>query len=337
MALNNSQYNIIMRIYDKRQQANRHNRERRIEEVYSAVPRIREIDASISSVAVSRAKELLFGGCETARSLQLSESMQQLIQEKNDLLEANGFSPDYMEPVYDCNACKDTGYIGDEKCRCFKQAVIDMLYTQSNLKQILCRENFDTFSFSYYNDDIPNPVNNLTPYQNIRKVYSLCREFIDNFDTSFQNILFYGDTGTGKTFLSNCIANELLQRSKSVIYLTAISLFDLFSKQAFSNDADDIITSKDLEQYLFDCDLLIIDDLGTESPNSFTNSKLFYCLNERFLREKSTIISTNLSLEMINSLYSERIYSRLVSNYTLLKLFGDDIRIKKKLNNLSLD
>ena len=332
MALNNSQYNIIMRIYDQRQSENRHNREHRIEEVYAAVPRIKEIEDAISSSAVARAKELLFGGNETERSLQLSESIKTLIQEKTALLEKNGFSSDYMELKYDCDACKDTGYIGDEKCHCFKQAVIDMLYTQSNLKQVLRKENFDTFSFSYYNDDIPNPVNNLTPYQNIKKVHSVCQEFIENFDTSFQNILFYGDTGTGKTFLTNCIANELIKRSKSVIYLTAISLFDLFSKQAFSNDADDVITSKDLEQYLFDCDLLIIDDLGTESPNSFTNSKLFYCLNERFLREKPTIISTNLSLEMINGLYSERIYSRLVSNYTLLKLFGDDIRIKKKLN-----
>lgn len=337
MALNNSQYNIIMRIYDQRQLNNRQERMQRIEEVYSAVPRIKDIETELSSVAIARAKELLFCNEETKHSEQLSETMQSLISEKFALLEENGFADDYMELRYNCNSCKDTGYIDDEKCQCFKQAVIDMLYTQSNLKQVLCKENFDTFSFSYYNDDIPNPVNNLTPYQNIRKVYSTCKEFVENFDSSFQNILFYGDTGTGKTFLTNCIANALLQRSKSVIYLTAISLFDLFSKQAFSNDSDDIVTSKDLEQYLFDCDLLIIDDLGTESPNSFTNSKLFYCLNERFLREKSTIISTNLSLEMINGLYSERIYSRLISNYTLLKLFGDDIRIKKKLNNLSLD
>lgn len=332
MALNNSQYNIIMRIYDRRQSDNRHDLEQRTAEVYATVPRIKEIEDALSTAAMARARELILRGGETERSGELSLSMQALIDEKASLLRENGFAPDYMELRYSCDSCKDTGYVGDEKCQCFKQAVIDMLYTQSNLKQVLDKENFDTFSFSYYNDDIPNPVNNLTPYQNIKKVHSACKDFIENFDTDFQNILFYGDTGTGKTFLTNCIANELLKRSKSVIYLTAISLFDLFSKQAFNNDADDVITSKDLEQYLFDCDLLIIDDLGTESPNSFTNSKLFYCLNERFLREKSTIISTNLSLEMINGLYSERIYSRLVSNYTLLKLFGDDIRIKKKLN-----
>ena len=332
MALNNSQYNIIMRIYDRRQSDNRHDLERRTGEVYAAVPRIKDIEDAISTAAMARARELILRGGETDRSKELSLSMQALMDEKAALLKENGFAPDYMELRYSCDSCKDTGYVGDEKCQCFKQAVIDMLYTQSNLKQVLDKENFDTFSFSYYNDDIPNPVNNLTPYQNTKKVHLACKDFIENFDTDFQNILFYGDTGTGKTFLTNCIANELLKRSKSVIYLTAISLFDLFSKQAFNNDTDDVITSKDLEQYLFDCDLLIIDDLGTESPNSFTNSKLFYCLNERFLREKSTIISTNLSLEMINGLYSERIYSRLVSNYTLLKLFGDDIRIKKKLN-----
>lgn len=331
MALSNSQYGIIMRIYDQRQFQNRHALESRINEVYEKVPRIREIETLITTTAVTRAKELLFSGEETAYSKQLSANMQKLIDEKNLLLTRNGFSADYMELQYQCPRCKDTGYEGQEKCRCFRQAVIDMLYTQSNIKQILSRENFNTFSLDYYDDTTVNQLTGLTPYRNMQKVYDTCRQYVDDFGTSFSNLLFYGDTGTGKTFMTNCIAKELLERSHSVIYLTAISLFDLFSRQAFSTDSDDIISSKELEQYLFDCDLLIIDDLGTESPNSFTNSKLFYCLNERLLREKSTIISTNLSLDMINKLYSERIASRILSNFTLLKLYGEDIRMKKKL------
>lgn len=331
MALCNSQYDTIMRIYDRRRLKNRHDRELRVSKVYSAVPRIKEIEDEISSAAVENAKEFILSGKEFSAEY-IREKISRLTEEKQRLLKEHGFPSDYMEIRHDCNLCMDTGYVNGVKCQCFKQAVIDMLYTQSNLRHILNKENFDTFSFSYYDDDVPNPVNNLTPYQNIRKVHSVCLEFIDSFDTSFQNLLFYGNPGTGKTFLTNCIAGELLKRSKSVIYLTAHSLFDLFAKQ-ISNGDEDLISSGDLEQYLFGCDLLIIDDLGTESPNSFTNSKLFYCINERFLREKSTIISTNLSLEMINGLYSERIYSRLVSNYILLKLFGDDIRIKKKINS----
>jgi len=330
MALNNSQYDIVMRIYDKRRFENNHLRELRIQEVYDKIPRIRDIEAAVASTAVRRAKELLFSDTETELSKKLANDISALSAEKSDLLIANGFSSDYMELQFQCPDCKDTGYIDNVKCKCFRQAVIDMLYTQSNLKQILVNENFSTFTLEYYDNATPNPITGLTPYQNMLKVHKICTRFIETFPSS-QNLLFYGETGTGKTFMTNCIAKELIEKSFSVIYLTAISLFDLFEREAFGSDPEDSMSTRDLEQYLFDCDLLIIDDLGTESPNSFTNSRLFYCLNERLLRNKSTIISTNLTLDTINGLYSERIASRILSNYTLLKLYGDDIRMKKKL------
>ncbi|MBQ9765347.1 MAG: ATP-binding protein [Lachnospiraceae bacterium] len=334
MALNNSQYDVVMRIYDQRRFQNNHSRELRIAEVYDKVPRIKELESAISSSAVRRAKELIFaGGDENELTRQLADTMDNLIKEKNDLLISNGFDEDYMELRYQCPHCKDTGYVGDTKCSCFKQAVIDMLYTQSNLKQILSTENFDTFNAEYYDNTTPHPITGQTPYQNIQKIHSTCVRFVEEFTESPNNLLFYGESGTGKTFMTNCIAKELIEQSHSVIYLTAISLFDLFEKQAFGTDYDDALSTKDLEQYLFDSELLIIDDLGTESMNSFTNSKLFYCLNERLLRGKSTIISTNLTLEALTSLYSERISSRIISNYTLLKFYGDDIRMKKKLSH----
>ena len=143
-----------------------------------------------------------------------------------------------------------------------------------------------------------------------------------------KNIFFYGNTGVGKTFLSNCIAKELLDAGYSVIYFTAFQLFDILSKGVFEKDADAIAA----HQNIFDCDLLIIDDLGTELSNSFTTSQLFLCVNERILRQKSTIISTNLNLEQIAEIYSERTLSRISSNYSFIKLFGDDIRIKKRLS-----
>ncbi len=330
MALNNSQYDIVMRIYDKRRFENNHLRDLRIREVHDKVPHIREIEAAIASTAVRRARELLSRDEETALAKSLSADIAALALEKEKLLIANGFSKDYMELWYNCPECKDTGYVNNFKCKCFRQAVIDMLYTQSNLKQILINENFSTFTLEYYDNTKVNTVTGLTPYQNMQKVQRTCLRFVEEFPSA-QNLLLYGETGTGKTFMTNCIARELIEKSFSVIYLTAISLFDLFEKQAFGADPEDTLTTRDLEQYLFDCDLLIIDDLGTESPNSFTNSRLFYCLNERLLRNKSTIISTNLTLDTINSLYSERIASRVLSSYTLLKLYGDDIRMKKKL------
>lgn len=148
-----------------------------------------------------------------------------------------------------------------------------------------------------------------------------------NFQREFRNLLFYGDTGVGKTFLTHCIAGELLERTFSVIYFTASQLFDIFAKKQFDKDEAAMLDY----EHVYDCDLLIIDDLGTEFSNTFTTSQLFVCLNERLLRKKSTIISTNLSLDDLNMLYSERVFSRITSAYTVLRMTGDDIRIQKKL------
>ena len=164
---------------------------------------------------------------------------------------------------------------------------------------------------------------------NIKNAYCIAQEFVTSFADEFRNLFLYGDTGVGKTFLSNCIAKELIDRSFSVIYLTSFELFDTLAKSKFEKEK----AAESMCEHIFDCDLLIIDDLGTELANSFTISQLFLCLNERLLRRKSTIISTNLSLESLVDIYSERTFSRITSNYTMLKLTGDDIRIKKKLMN----
>lgn len=201
------------------------------------------------------------------------------------------------------------------------------MYTQSNLKSVLEKENFSTFSFSYYSDEQTNPATGLSARETAQNAVAECRNFIAGFTKEFSNLFLYGDTGVGKTFLSNCVAKELLDRGHSVIYFTAFELFHVFEKNVFERAQDMALPY----QNIFDCDLLIIDDLGTELSNSFTVSQLFLCLNERILRKKSTIISTNLGLNQLAEIYSERTFSRISSNYTMIKLFGDDIRIKKKL------
>lgn len=325
MSLTNTQYDEIMRDYEARQTQNRHIQELHIQEVYRKVPKLKELDDEIASVSVARAKELL-SGSEAALE-ELHRQLEQLQKQKKELLTESGYPLNYLDMPYTCPDCKDTGYIDGKRCHCFMQASIDLVYTQSNLKSILEKENFSTLSFSYYSDDHINPATNLSALATAKNAYDESLRFIKNFDDEFSNLFFYGDTGVGKTFFSNCIAKELLDSGHSVIYFTAFELFHIFEKNVFERDVE----MAEPYQNIFDCDLLIIDDLGTEMSNSFTTSQLFLCLNERILRRKSTIISTNLGLNQLADTYSERTFSRVSSHYTMIKLFGDDIRIKKKL------
>lgn len=324
MGLSNSQYDEIMRGYDARQLKNKRILDERIRLAYLKEPRLEEIDHAISSCSIASARRLLEGDSAALSSLHAEISA--FRKERESLLSKLGYAPDYFEPIYTCPDCKDTGYINNRKCHCLKQAIIDTIYTQSNIKEILERENFQTFSYEYFSDEIRNPVTGLTSLATIKKAVQECRHFISDFNNKPKNLLLYGETGVGKTFLSNCVAKELLDQSYSVIYFTAFQLFDILSKGVFEKDADAIAAN----QNIFDCDLLIIDDLGTELSNSFTISQLFLCVNERILRQKSTIISTNLSMNQIADIYSERTLSRILSSYTTLKLFGDDIRIRKR-------
>lgn len=327
MAINNSQYDAIFRNYAQKQVHNRDILDKRRKTVYNLIPELENIHNSISLLSVQQARKLLNGDENALNELRIE--IKKLTDRKAQLLLSAGFSADYLEPVYDCPDCKDTGYIGNQKCHCFQKAIIDLLYSQSNLQEILKRENFDTFSFSYYSDNHIDPVTGRSSLATMKNAYSVAREFVDTFGKDFRNLFLYGDTGIGKTFLSNCIAKELIDKAFSVIYMTSFELFDTMAKSKFEKDA----AAEMMCEHIFDCDLLIIDDLGTELANSFTISQLFLCLNERLLKKRSTIISTNLSLDSIVDIYSERTFSRITSNYTMLKLTGDDIRIKKKLMN----
>ena len=329
MALSNSQYDQLMRIYEQRQLDNEHELRERYEKAYSMIPALEEIDHMISSLSVKKARLLLDGDDSALTSLK--EEVHALSDQKINLLRANGLPDDYLELHYTCPDCHDTGYIGSEKCHCFKQAIIRLLYSQSNLNDILEKENFSTCSLDYYSYNHIDPITGRSSLEAMQTALKSCHKFLDTFSEEFHNILLYGDTGVGKTFLSHCIAKELMDAAYSVVYLTATQLFEIFAQNTFGRREEQ---NPEEFEYIYDCDLLIIDDLGTELPNSFTVSQLFVCMNERILRQKSTIISTNLALEDIKAIYSERIFSRISSNYTILRLTGDDIRIQKKLLNL---
>ncbi|MCT4542768.1 MAG: ATP-binding protein [Vallitalea sp.] len=327
MDLKRSQYKLIMQEYEKKQLKMKHEIKKRKEEIYQRIPLIKVLDDEIASNSISTTHYIIQHPEESTHKLEeLQENNFILAQKKVRLLIENNYPEDYLQPKYSCNMCKDTGYIGNEKCNCLKQSMIDIAYEQSNIKNIIKEENFDTFSFSYYSDKVDTRFN-LSPLENMHKVYSKCKHFVNNFDSEFTNIILFGQAGLGKTFLCNCIAKALLDTSHTVIYLTSFQLFKLFENYKF-NKSDERVPEEKIES-IFNCDLLIIDDLGTELNNHFTGVELFNCLNTRLLNKKSTLISTNLLSTDWSKQYSDRIVSRIFGNYEPLKLFGADIRLKK--------
>ena len=329
MALKNDQYNRVLREYDERRLRNKYELDKRRQEAYQAIPKLKELEDELISLSAQSGRLALFGNTEALDELKSNSS--KLKEQQKQLILDNGYPEDYLLIQYNCNKCKDTGFIGNEKCNCFKQAIADMIYEGSNIKSVLDRENFSAFSFKYYSDDYIDESIGLSPLSNMQKIVASCKSFIRHFDKKNENLLFLGNTGVGKTFLANCIAKELLDKGYTVIYLTAFRLFDILEKYKFGREAESSLAAADQFEYILDCDMLIIDDLGTELSNSFTTSQLYLIINERLLRQKSTLISTNLSLDNLNTNYSERIYSRIISNYYIRRVVGEDIRLHKAI------
>lgn len=324
MALTKAQHDAIMRIYNDRELKAQRELDDRIAEVYSKSPEFEEIDKEIARKSLDYAKTRLFRLKDTLPPL--SSTIAALKNKKTSLLVSLGYPKDYLAPHFVCDKCHDTGYIEGEKCSCFKQLSTNLLYSESNLKNLSPNESFSSFNLDLYDNTAVDPMTKETAYSLAKKAFFEAKNFVDSFDKSFNNILLYGTTGVGKTFLANCIAKELLKLNKSTIYYTSMELFDALADSTFNKNS-----TNQIFDYVFDCDLLIIDDLGTEVVNSFVVSQLFQIINERILRKKSTIISTNLSPIEIMDNYNERIYSRISYSYKPIKLIGDDIRRTNKL------
>lgn len=318
MSLTNAQYNAIMRTYDEKRNRALREADERTEEIYEQIPAYEDLDHMVATVSVAQGRKILDGDPEA--SAELASILADIKKRKEELLIKAGYPVDYLLPKFECPDCEDTGKIGNEKCHCFKQAIAALLYEQSNIETLLLTENFDNLSYLYYKgEELPL----------FQKAVDESHAFVDNFDTDYRNLLFYGTVGTGKSFLSSCIAKELLNAGKTVLYFSSSQLFEILAHNSFDkNKKEDYSTCV---EDIMSCDLLIIDDLGTELTNSFVMTQLFSLLTTRNLAHKSTIISTNLRLEEIRDRYSDRIYSRITSQFTVCKLMGSDIRLQKKL------
>lgn len=319
MSLTKAQYNSIIRGYENRQLSAHNELLNRQEEIFSKFPAYAELDKKVAETA----KMALFRMLEndSADSSSAREAISLLKRQKKEILISNGYPENYLDPVYFCPDCKDTGYINGQKCHCFRRQEMDILYEQSNIKDSLNNNNFNSLSYAYYRGE------DLTRFEN---AVNVSRSFVDNFDHHYENLFFYGTVGTGKSFLSGCIAKELLDKGRSVIYFSSCGFFDAMAKYTFDNKQKDYLAS--FREDIYNCDLIIIDDLGTEVTNSFVASQLFSLLNERHLLQKATLISTNLSLEELRDRYSDRVFSRITSHYSLCKFSGPDIRMMKKIS-----
>ena len=306
-------------------------------ELYKNNPRFEEIDAKLSSLSITASKNLI-NSSNFEYLDNLRKEIEKLKREKHDLLLSVTHDENYLQPIYDCDQCKDTGYITTlnqktEMCNCLKQKLINISYNKSNLSN-LQKENFQNFNINKFSDEVNMQKYGMkiSPRENIKTIRKASETFIQNFENpDTKNLFFTGNTGLGKTYMTNCIANELLQKGKTVIYQTAPVLLETiidnkFNKYKTSN-------SNNFYNQILEANLLIIDDLGAECINTMKLSEIFTILNSRILNLNNkitkTIISTNLSIEQIFNVYEERIGSRIAGFYDIYYFFGEDIRLKK--------
>lgn len=314
----------IMKEYQIIRDKHKKDLEHRKSTLYDKIPRLHMIEEDLVKLSIDVTKAILNSGNQLDLIDILHKKQMDLKMERVELLLENKYPRDYLDMSFQCKNCKDTGYVDNKKCICFKQREIQQLYKQSNMGSNFKKENLDMFRLDYYSDAAED--GKVSPRENMKNVYMTCINYVRNFDTHEKNLFFIGNPGLGKTFLCNSIAKDLLDAGKSVIYQSSPDLMDTIRKYKFDFDKENE-NAPYLEE-LYNCDLLIIDDLGTELSSQFSNLALYNILNRRFLNNKKMIISTNLNTDELMSTYSERIYSRILGNFSMYKFFGDDIRLK---------
>lgn len=311
--------------------------ENRKKELQKINPRLQEIENEISKNSIETSKAILFSTFKDQTKLlsDLKKKNNSLIKEKNNFIKQLSKENNYLNPHFECKLCKDTGYIQKDNvstmCSCLKQRIFDIAYNKSNMGN-LERENFSNFNIRIFSDkpDKEKYKSELSPKENIQIIREKTHTFIENFDNPEEkNLIFTGNTGVGKTFLTNCIANEILKLGKTVLYQTAPVMFDEINDAKFGRENSKF----DLYENILNVDLLIIDDLGTEKITDTKITELFTIINTRLLNQNhkitKTIISTNLNVDELFKTYTTRIGSRLAGNYRFFRFFGDDLRFKK--------
>ena len=313
----------------------RHNQEeylRRRAEIYARIPEIRTLDSQLSALMANLISDSLRRGEDAVAAVRSAQGESERISKRRAfLLKDAGYPEDYTDEKYDCPDCRDTGYIMGKPCKCLKE--ISKQVAMEELASVLDvqHQSFDLFNLNYYDD---TPQNGISAKDIMSRIFETCREFALNFGKNSMNLLFRGGTGLGKTFLSASIAEVVCARGFSVVYGSAVSLLATFEDQKFDRGEGTEAATAEVNRCL-NCDLLIIDDLGTELTTGFTQSALYTLINTRLINGRKTVISTNLSELDMQRRYSPQIISRLEGEFITLQFAGDDIRAIKRDQLLS--
>jgi len=327
MLTQNKAYINIMTEYSQKRSFAEDERDKRVKKVYEEFPEIKETDKKINLLGLSAMGNILKNKENSQKfNEEFDKELKKLNEKREELLKKHGISPDFDKPKYFCEICSDTGYTDGKKCACLKQQLIDHAYDISNMKNLIGTQTFDKFDLTYYGDTKIKDLN-MTERENIEDIVNISLNFCKNPENS-KNLLFYGLPGLGKTFLSSAIAKEMLDKGYTVIYSGASRLFASYDDYRFGRMTE-VEDFEDMLKLLYDADLLIIDDLGVEMNGPSAFQFLFDLINERILKNKRIIISTNLDLPEISKKYTARITSRLFENFHLLRFAGKDIRTQK--------
>ena len=312
----------VKEIFQNKYLAAQNDAQARKYELWAKLPEIRELDMAISALGLEAVRTTVGGG-ENARQriMELKKQSLELQEARKNLLLSKGYPADYTAVHYECEKCGDTGYLETKMCDCMKRALILAGYESSGLGKLMQTQTFDSFSLDFYR--AKSEI-----YEKMKHNFEFIKRFAEEFSTGkCVNLALFGGTGLGKTHLSTAAAKTVIDRGYDVLYVTAVSMIADFEKERFGSGYSDTDAGS-LGRY-YDCDLLIIDDIGTEVTNQFTVSVLYNVINVRLAKQKSTVISTNLAPAELRSRYWDRIASRIFGEYTPLLFEGTDIRMQK--------
>lgn len=324
MGYNRADYYAVRDQFSKKYLNARSEADERRAEIHAEIPEIFEIDRVLSRTGMDIMAAITRGGEDAeAQIAALEKRNASLMQKRGELLAAHGYAKNYTDVQYECEKCGDTGYVDTVMCDCMKRALVTAGYASSGLGALIGKQTFENFEYGYYSE--PDGMR-----AKVKRGVEMLREFAENFEAdTYKNFIIIGTSGLGKTHLSTAVAQGVIDRGYDVLYVSAVNMMGDFEEKRFGSSAN-MAKTNDVSRY-YEADLLIVDDLGTEVVNKFTQSYFYEVINSRINARKCTIINTNLSPKDIMELYTERISSRILGEYQPIKFAGVDIRKQRVL------
>lgn len=323
MSYNRDNYSRVMREFSEKRLNAEKAADSRRKELSAKLPEYARVDSALAELGFRIYQETVKGGPDLDERISKIKSQgEELRRQRDKIAEQNGYPKDYTKVRFECEKCGDTGFVGREKCECLKRALSEAGYISSGLGKLLTHQNFSSFSLELYPTD-KLPGKDYSARDVMKIVFDKCKDYADSFTTDSGSLLFVGGTGLGKTHLSSAIAKTVIDRGFDVVYDSAPNIINLLGREQYYS------TSPETAEKYFGCDLLIVDDLGTEYPSKAAQSAVYNLINSRLVSGKPMIVSTNLTAQSLEKQYDGRIISRLFGEFCVLLFEGRDIRMKK--------